>query len=247
MTPPQPIAESEHSGDCSIYRYGCKICDCGALRRAARSGDESRTEAWAMHLAALETRHSIVTANTKEIAERCADAWFSPREKFADEHFPGTLISEEDRKIARAELVHKILPAITKAFEGKEREVEQLKLCLEPGKASAIVNGMFKLAEEFGHPGGSSIHALTYLRRLIEQINQQLTAERERTDKLEEALGIDQAWPLSDVLLKLCEASDHLLKHHDCDSHGHEGITLTVEYGRKYAVMIQQALAPEKG
>lgn len=116
------------------------------------------------------------TANTKEIAKKYAKEGFNCHSG----HPERRLCSH-----ANSDLANLIQSAITEALAEKEREVEQLKLCLEPGKASAIVNGMFKLAEELGHPGGSSIHALTYLRRLIEQLNQQLTAERERTAKLE--------------------------------------------------------------
>jgi hypothetical protein len=48
-----------HAGDCSCYRYGCNICDCGALRRRVSAGTASGNhpiwEAWAIHTAALES------------------------------------------------------------------------------------------------------------------------------------------------------------------------------------------------
>lgn len=47
-----------HAGDCSCYRYGCNICDCGALRRKVRrgtsSGNDPVWEAWAIHTSALD-------------------------------------------------------------------------------------------------------------------------------------------------------------------------------------------------
>ena len=45
---------------------------------------------------------------------------------------------------------------------------------------------------------------------------ERLTAERDA------ALGLRHAWPTMDVLTKLADATDHLLGHHGCDTHGHE-------------------------
>lgn len=47
-------------------------------------------------------------------------------------------------------------------------EVAQLREALEPGKASAIAEGMFREAERLGHSPFSSKHALTYLVELAE-------------------------------------------------------------------------------
>lgn len=49
-----------------------------------------------------------------------------------------------------------------------------------------------------------------------------------------ENLGMDTSWPLSDVLAKLIEATDHLLKVHSCDTHGHEEFLTAVLRGREY-------------
>lgn len=46
----------------------------------------------------------------------------------------------------------------------------QLRVSLEPGKASAIVAGMFEAAQRFGHSPYSSKHALTYLVEEIERL-----------------------------------------------------------------------------
>jgi hypothetical protein len=47
-------------------------------------------------------------------------------------------------------------------------------------------------------------------------------------------LGIDQRWPLVDVLLRLCTATDHLLDAHDCDHHGYEETIQALKHGRSY-------------
>lgn len=52
-------------------------------------------------------------------------------------------------------------------------EVERLRECLEPGKASAIVAAMFDQAERLGHSPFSSIHALTYLVSEVERLREQ--------------------------------------------------------------------------
>lgn len=48
-----------HSGDCSIYRLNCDVCDCGALRSKISSGeitegDDDIWVIWYKHLEALE-------------------------------------------------------------------------------------------------------------------------------------------------------------------------------------------------
>lgn len=40
-------------------------------------------------------------------------------------------------------------------------------------------------------------------------------------------------WPLHDVLAKLVEATDHLLGHHQCDTHGHEEYRAATIAGRE--------------
>lgn len=53
-----------------------------------------------------------------QIAEKCAEAWFSPVDKLAEQ-----FLSDEDRRQARSEFVEKILPTITEALEEKENEL----------------------------------------------------------------------------------------------------------------------------
>jgi hypothetical protein len=42
-------------------------------------------------------------------------------------------------------------------------------------------------------------------------------------------------WPVRDVLLKLAEAAEHLLRDHDCDRLGHEGVQMAAKAARIHA------------
>lgn len=50
---------------------------------------------------------------------------------------------------------------------------------------------------------------------------------------IDDILGLDQPWPLVDVLKKLIEASDILLHKHSYDGHGWEEISHAVEIGKQ--------------
>jgi hypothetical protein len=49
-----------------------------------------------------------------------------------------------------------------------------------------------------------------------------LGAALAREARLRSALGLDQPWPVPDVLDVLAKAASHLLSAHSCDDHGHE-------------------------
>jgi len=51
-------------------------------------------------------------------------------------------------------------------------------------------------------------------------------------------LGADSPWPLSEVLTRLADAADHLLRDHDCDTYGWEGITVARDAARRYAAQL---------
>lgn len=55
-----------------------------------------------------------------------------------------------------------------------------------------------------------------------------------RAVKPSENLGMDTPWPLSDVLAKLIEATEHLLDTHGCDTHGHEAFRTAAVRGKGY-------------
>jgi hypothetical protein len=62
-------------------------------------------------------------------------------------------------------------------------------------------------------------------------------------------LGADTPWPLRDVLLRLAAAGEHLLRFHDCDVHGWEGIDAAVKAARRIANQIaktEDAPAPPR-
>jgi len=50
-----------HWGDCSIYKLGCYICDCGELRKTASEGKvpDEIWEAWGKHLSQLKMFEDI--------------------------------------------------------------------------------------------------------------------------------------------------------------------------------------------
>lgn len=45
--------------------------------------------------------------------------------------------------------------------------------------------------------------------------------------------GMDTPWPLHDVLAKLIAATEHLLDHHACDTHGHEEFRTAANRGKE--------------
>lgn len=52
----------KHSGDCSIYRVSCDICDCGKLRQIISGNKEVKSEiwkVWAKHLKQIEEIQAI--------------------------------------------------------------------------------------------------------------------------------------------------------------------------------------------
>lgn len=46
-------------------------------------------------------------------------------------------------------------------------------------------------------------------------------------------LALDSPWPTTDVLAKLVEAAEHLLRVHGCDAHGWEEVSTAAGLGRQ--------------
>jgi phosphoglycolate phosphatase-like HAD superfamily hydrolase len=69
--------------------------------------------------------------------------------------------------------------ALTKELAAARAEVERLKECLEPGKASAIVHGMFTEAQRLGFYRPTAKHALTQFVEHVEHLREQLATCRE--------------------------------------------------------------------
>lgn len=59
--------------------------------------------------------------------------------------------------------------------------------------------------------------------------------------KLEKIQGMDQHWPLKDVLAKLIEAAEILLKEKDYDGHGWELIDTCIEKGKEYKAFLTES------
>jgi hypothetical protein len=79
------------------------------------------------------------------------------------------------------------------------KEVERLKECLEPGKASAIINGMFSAAHQLGFYKPTHKHALTQFVEHVKKQNLRIAA-------LESLL--DQAIAVFDKYLNVPEATE---------------------------------------
>jgi len=99
-----------------------------------------------------------------------------------------------DLALAR-QYAHEALP-LAEAMEQENARLSQLvEAMTDPGKAPAIVRGMFEFAEaECGHRAHSSRHALTSIMKWVanaKQENEQLKAER---DRLREALELWEYW-----------------------------------------------------
>jgi hypothetical protein len=103
---------------------------------------------------------------------------------------------------------HNILSAITEATAPLEREIERLKDCLEPGKASAIVNGMFREAERMGFYKPTYKHALTQFVEHVEQLQHRLDEAQRACAEKDEALSI-----IRYTALTMCDADKDSILH----------------------------------
>lgn len=63
-------------------------------------------------------------------------------------------------------------------------------------------------------------------------------------DRLRDVLAIAEPWPTKDVLARLADAADHLLRDHGCDAHGYEGVNAARDQARSIAARIS---APDAG
>lgn len=59
---------------------------------------------------------------------------------------------------------------------------------------------------------------------------------------LQAVLGMDQPWPILDVLERLAAAADHLLAAHSCDHLGYEGINAARDAARAHAGRLRSLL-----
>jgi len=61
-----------------------------------------------------------------------------------------------------------------------------------------------------------------------------------------EALSMDQPWSVPSIVKRLCDAAEHLLRVHDCDAHGHEGVKAALDAGREW-LAARSSPAPAEG
>lgn len=64
----------------------------------------------------------------------------------------------------------------------------------------------------------------------------------EKNDKLLAALGVGEAWPITDVLMKLIESTEYLLDVKNYDRQGWEEVSHCTKVGRKMVSDILVAL-----
>jgi len=74
-----------------------------------------------------------------------------------------------------------------------------------------------------------------------EDLRREREALRARVRELE---AKDTSWPLADVLEKLIGAAHHLLRDHDCDAHGYEGINAALDSARRLVVIARGGTTP---
>lgn len=56
-----------------------------------------------------------------------------------------------------------------------------------------------------------------------------------------DVLALEQPWTLKDILLKLTDATDHLLMDHGCDAHGYEEVNGAQREAKKLLLLIEEA------
>lgn len=86
---------------------------------------------------------------------------------------------------------------LRRQLTASQARVKELEQCLEPGKASAIVNGLFREAERLGFYKPTGEHALSQFVKKVEK-------DKERIATLEQALRdmfslIDEGWLIRDT------------------------------------------------
>jgi hypothetical protein len=65
----------------------------------------------------------------------------------------------------------------------------------------------------------------------------------QRLSKLEAVLGLDDRWPLADVLERLADAVEHAQTAHQCDRLGHELDSQAVRRASELAAVARAAYA----
>jgi len=67
---------------------------------------------------------------------------------------------------------------------------------------------------------------------LLDELERDFAKVTKQRDELAGLLGMDTPWPITDVLAKLSDAADHLLRDHACDQHGYEDVAAARDAAR---------------
>ncbi len=103
-----------------------------------------------------------------------------------------------------------------------------------------------ELAEIRAHTFGSEDGYLAHrdrsaLLRIVDDLRAELASAKAERERI---IGLGGPWPLTSILARLADASDHLLTDHDCDAHGWEGVTCARDAARALLAKLE---SPEAG
>lgn len=73
---------------------------------------------------------------------------------------------------------------------------------------------------------------------------EELKDVRAEANRLRSALGLDCVWTLRDVLVRLADATNHLLNVHDCDNQGYEIYNEALNVSKGYITKLKDLLTP---
>lgn len=83
-----------------------------------------------------------------------------------------------------------------------------------------------------GSKGNSWEHEWARYEREAQCLRMAIVALESPVEPTPDPHGMSTPWPLPDVLAKLIAATEHLLRDHDCDAHGHEEYKAAVDSGK---------------
>lgn len=124
------------------------------------------------------------------------------------------VVAERDRF---AEICHSVFQVITEGDCAEDFSADDL-----PTAARNLVAERDRGYEFLRRWQEFATEAMRSLGEVDENTLPDDTKTRDVLLDLVELMGLSTPWPLAEVLTKLCDAADHLLKDHDCDAHGWE-------------------------
>lgn len=134
------------------------------------------------------------------------------------------VVAERDRF---AEICHSVFQVITEGDCAEDFSADDL-----PTAARNLVAERDRGYEFLRRWQEFATEAMRSLGEVDENTLPDDTKTRDVLLELVELMGLSTPWPLAEVLTKLCDAADHLLKDHDCDAHGWELVGSARDAGR---------------